>query len=46
MEAVCDGYNAVMFMYGQTASGKTFTLFGEGSGEGGVTGVVDLCLKH
>ena len=29
-----DGYNAVLFMYGQTSSGKTFTLFGGGSTEG------------
>ena len=28
------GYNTVLFMYGQTSSGKTFTLFGGGEIEG------------
>jgi centromeric protein E len=27
--AAMDGYNAVVFAYGQTASGKTFTLVGD-----------------
>jgi centromeric protein E len=29
-----DGYNAVVFAYGQTASGKTFTLTGSPSNPG------------
>ena len=28
VDAALEGYNTVMFMYGQTSSGKTFTLFG------------------
>ena len=28
VRAAMDGYNAVVFAYGQTASGKTFTLVG------------------
>ena len=28
VDAAVDGYNTVLFMYGQTSSGKTFTLFG------------------
>lgn len=31
VEASLDGYNTVLFMYGQTSSGKTFTLFGGGT---------------
>ena len=34
VDSALDGYNAVLFMYGQTSSGKTFTLFGGGSIEG------------
>ena len=37
-EPLCDnallGYNTVLFMYGQTSSGKTFTLFGGGEIQG------------
>jgi len=36
------GYNTVLFMYGQTSSGKTFTLFGGGSH----AGVVNHCMEH
>ena len=42
VEAALDGYNTVMFMYGQTSSGKTFTLFGGGDHKG----VVDHCMGH
>mmetsp|Transcript_27020 Transcript_27020/g.61188 ORF Transcript_27020/g.61188 Transcript_27020/m.61188 type:complete len:1318 (+) Transcript_27020:423-4376(+) len=34
VDAAVDGYNAVLFMYGQTSSGKTFTLFGGGDEAG------------
>jgi len=37
-----DGYNTVLFMYGQTSSGKTFTLFGGG----GIAGLVDHSLRE
>jgi centromeric protein E len=36
VDAALDGYNTVMFMYGQTSSGKTFTLFGDGHNEKGI----------
>ena len=42
VESALDGYNTVMFMYGQTSSGKTFTLFGGGP----IKGVVDHCMGH
>lgn len=28
VDSAMDGFNSVLFMYGQTSSGKTFTLFG------------------
>ena len=28
VDAVVDGYNGTLFAYGQTASGKTYTLMG------------------
>ena len=37
-----DGYNTVLFMYGQTSSGKTFTLFGAP----GIRGLVDHSLEE
>ena len=37
-----DGYNTVLFMYGQTSSGKTFTLFGAP----GTRGLVDHSLEE
>lgn len=33
VRAALDGYDAVVFAYGQTASGKTFTLFGDEKGQ-------------
>ncbi|XP_014777436.1 uncharacterized protein LOC106874278 isoform X1 [Octopus bimaculoides] len=30
LEAAFDGYNACMFAYGQTSTGKTYTMMGEG----------------
>ena len=36
VDAALDGYNTVMFMYGQTSSGKTFTLFCDGRKEKGI----------
>ncbi|KAF8634129.1 hypothetical protein AX15_001061 [Amanita polypyramis BW_CC] len=33
VQAAMDGYNAVIFAYGQTASGKTYTLSGDSAGE-------------
>ncbi|KAF8342401.1 kinesin-domain-containing protein [Amanita rubescens] len=33
VQAAMDGYNAVIFAYGQTCSGKTYTLSGDSAGE-------------
>jgi len=41
VSAAMDGYNAVVFAYGQTASGKTFTL----SGDDDQPGIIPLALK-
>jgi centromeric protein E len=41
IDSALEGYNTVMFMYGQTSSGKTFTLFGGG----GVPGVIDHSIE-
>lgn len=42
VEAALDGYNAVIFAYGQTSSGKTYTLFGNEDS----MGLVDHALHH
>lgn len=41
IDSALDGYNTVLFMYGQTSSGKTFTLFGGA----GVAGLVDHSMR-
>lgn len=41
-DAALEGYNTVLFMYGQTSSGKTFTLFGGGP----VAGLVHLTMDY
>ena len=38
MQSVVDGYSVLVFAYGHTSSGKTFTMEGPGLGEGGVEG--------
>jgi hypothetical protein len=43
VDATLDGYNAVMFMYGQTSSGKTFTLFGGGEQH---PGIIDFAIQY
>ena len=43
VDASLDGYNAVMFMYGQTSSGKTFTLFGGGEEH---PGIIDFAIEY
>lgn len=42
VDSALEGYNAVLFMYGQTSSGKTFTLFGGGPVEGLVGHTLNL----
>lgn len=41
VDAALDGYNAVGFLYGQTSSGKTHTLFGTSSESGLLDNVID-----
>ncbi|THU97205.1 kinesin-domain-containing protein, partial [Dendrothele bispora CBS 962.96] len=41
--AAMEGYNAVIFAYGQTASGKTYTLSGDE--EGGEPGIVPRAMR-
>ncbi|XP_076464871.1 uncharacterized protein LOC143296707 isoform X2 [Babylonia areolata] len=53
LQAACDGYNACLFAYGQTGTGKTFTMMGH-PGEVGLTpriceglfGYVDECQEE
>jgi hypothetical protein len=42
VDSALGGFNSVLFMYGQTSSGKTFTLFGADSVEGLVGHTLDL----
>ena len=42
VDAALEGYNTVMFMYGQTSSGKTFTLFGSDK----VPGLVQYTMER
>jgi len=44
-DAALDGFNTVLFMYGQTSSGKTFTLFGGGDHPGLVHLTLDYVHK-
>lgn len=44
-DAALDGFNSVLFMYGQTSSGKTFTLFGGGDHPGLVHLTLDYVYK-
>lgn len=42
VDAALEGYNTVIFLYGQTASGKTYTLFGENT----TVGVVEQAMEY
>ncbi|PFH47916.1 hypothetical protein AMATHDRAFT_150971 [Amanita thiersii Skay4041] len=44
VQAAMDGYNAVIFAYGQTASGKTYTLSGDPAGE--EPGIIPRSMKE
>ena len=44
VQAAMDGYNAVIFAYGQTASGKTYTLSGDSAGE--EPGIIPRSMKE
>ena len=39
IESTVAGFNATIFAYGQTSSGKTHTMYGSSSGEQGVIGM-------
>lgn len=41
IDAALNGYNSVLFAYGQTSSGKTYTLFGEKEEDGLVAHALD-----
>lgn len=43
VRSVLDGYNATVFCYGETGSGKTYTISGGGQGEIYSTGMCDRC---
>lgn len=40
VELVCKGYNATIFAYGATSTGKTFTMFGHESGKQELRGII------
>ncbi|XP_015439492.1 PREDICTED: kinesin-like protein KIF6 [Dufourea novaeangliae] len=42
MESALDGYNGTIFAYGQTASGKTYSIIGHR----GVRGIIPRCLQY
>lgn len=42
VRAHCEGYNGAIFAYGQTASGKTFTMYGEEE----KPGVIQLAVEN
>ncbi|KAK2462674.1 hypothetical protein APHAL10511_005290 [Amanita phalloides] len=44
VQAAMDGYNTVIFAYGQTASGKTYTLSGDSAGE--EPGIIPRSMKE
>ncbi len=41
LKSICDGYSATSFAYGQTASGKTYTMMGSDS----QPGIIRLAMK-
>ncbi|TNM89693.1 hypothetical protein fugu_003927 [Takifugu bimaculatus] len=43
VRSLLDGYNATVFCYGETGSGKTYTISGGGQGEFYSTGMCDRC---
>lgn len=40
VEWVCEGYNSTIFTYGNTSSGKTFTMFGHENGKKELRGII------
>mmetsp|Transcript_152822 Transcript_152822/g.284727 ORF Transcript_152822/g.284727 Transcript_152822/m.284727 type:complete len:1275 (+) Transcript_152822:107-3931(+) len=42
----CEGYNGAIFAYGQTSSGKTFTMYGDEGRPGVINLAVDKIFKY
>jgi len=48
VNSILSGVNSTMFAYGQTSSGKTFTMSGDGAGkekEGGKEGILQMSVR-
>lgn len=43
-EQCISGYNACVFAYGQTSSGKTYTMYGHGYDQ--TRGLIPRCIAH
>ncbi|KAL8272471.1 hypothetical protein Esti_003594 [Eimeria stiedai] len=43
VESVAEGYNGTVFAYGQTGTGKTFTMIGEGDE---LQGIIPRAFEH
>ncbi|XP_018561737.1 osmotic avoidance abnormal protein 3 isoform X2 [Anoplophora glabripennis] len=46
VESVLEGYNATIFVYGQTGCGKSFTMEGIKSDDGSQKGVISRAFEH
>lgn len=46
IRSFCSGVNGAVFAYGQTASGKTFTMQGDGEGRDGIVQMVVADIFH
>jgi len=45
VNSIMQGVNSTMFAYGQTSSGKTFTMSGDGAGKDGTEGVLQMSVR-
>jgi hypothetical protein len=43
---VCDGYNGTIFTYGQSGSGKTFTMYGDDIFDQNKRGIIPRVIDH
>lgn len=46
VQKLFDGFNATLFAYGMTGSGKTYTMLGEGNNNSNNMGIVELCGSY
>ncbi|XP_066303971.1 centromere-associated protein E-like isoform X4 [Branchiostoma lanceolatum] len=46
IESVMEGYNGTIFAYGQTSSGKTYTMMGDGQSEGIIPNAIDNMFHY